>query len=100
MADPSNPYIAGNPVTGIEMFFGRDDVFDFIRHSLTGLHRDNVIVLYGQRRTGKTSILYQMNRRLDSSYMCIFVDLHGLAMDGLGGFLWELTDQITRTLRR
>src|SRR5437764_14035015 len=59
MSDIVNPFIACNPVTGSEMFFGREDVFQFIRQTLIGQHRDNVIVLYGQRRTGKTSVLYQ-----------------------------------------
>jgi hypothetical protein len=100
MPEAVNPYIAGNPVTGTEMFFGREDVFTFIREALTGRHRDNVIVLYGQRRTGKTSVLYQMRHHLDPRYLCIFVDLHGLALEGLGGFLWELANYIQRTLRR
>lgn len=98
--DIINPYIAGNPVTGQEMFFGRDDIFDFIRRTLTGQHRDQVIVLYGQRRTGKTSILYQMHRRLDPRYLCIFIDLHGLLMDSEASFLWELAGQIRRVLGR
>lgn len=98
--DIINPYIAGNPVTGQEMFFGRDDIFDFIRRTLTGQHRDQVIVLYGQRRTGKTSILYQMHRRLDPRYLCIFIDLHGLLMDSEASFLWELAGQIRRVLAR
>ena len=100
MADNINPYIAGNPVTGTEMFFDRDDVFDFIRRTLVGKHRDNVIVLYGQRRTGKTSVLYQMRSRLDTRYLCIFMDLHGFALQGLDGFLWELANHIIRVLRR
>ena len=100
MADTINPYIAGNPVTGEEMFFGREDIFDFIRRTLTGRHRDQVIVLYGQRRTGKTSILYQLHRRLDPRYLCIFIDLHGLLMESEGAFLWELAGQIRRVLGR
>ncbi len=95
-----NPYIAGSPVTGAEMFFGREDVFDFVRRTLTGQHQDQVIVLYGQRRTGKTSVLYQMHRHLDPRYLCIFVDLHGLALESLSGFLWELANHIRRALRR
>jgi len=95
-----NPYIAGSPVTGTAMFFGREDVFAFIRQALTGQHRDNIIVLYGQRRTGKTSVLYQMSRHLDARHLCIFVDLHGLALDGIDGFLWELASHMARTLRR
>ena len=100
MADIVNPYIAGNPVTGTEMFFDREDVFDFIRRTLVGKHRDNVIVLYGQRRTGKTSVLYQMRFRLDTRYLCIFIDLHGFALQGLDGFLWGLANHIIRVLRR
>jgi len=100
MPETVNPYIAGNPVTGIEMFFGREDVFGFIRQALTGQHRDNVIVLYGQRRTGKTSVLYQMRRHLDARYLPIFVDLHGLALESISGFLWELANHIMRVLHR
>ena len=100
MTDPINPYIAGNPVTGEAMFFGRESVFAFVRQALTGQHRDNAIVLYGQRRTGKTSSLYQMHRHLDARYLCIFVDLHGLALNGIDGFLWDLANTIVRALRR
>ena len=95
-----NPYIAGSAVTGKEMFFGRQDVFDFIQNALIGKHRDNVIVLYGQRRSGKTSVLYQMSRHLDEHYLCIFVDLHAFALEGIGGFLWELANHIVRVLWR
>jgi hypothetical protein len=100
MSDPINPYIAGNPVTGEAMFFGRESIFAFVRQALTGQHRDNVIVIYGQRRTGKTSALYQMHRHLDPRYLCIFVDLHGLALNGIDGFLWDLANTIVRALRR
>ena len=100
MVEMINPYIAGNPVTGEEMFFGREDVFTFIRQTLRGQHRDQVIVLYGQRRTGKTSILYQMHRYLDPRYLCIFIDLHGLSMESEATFLWELANQIRRVLGR
>jgi hypothetical protein len=95
-----NPYIAGNPVTSTQMFFGREDVFQFIRQALIGQHRDNVIVLYGQRRTGKTSVLHQMHSQLDARYLCIFLDMHGFALESLGSFLWELVGYILRILRR
>jgi hypothetical protein len=100
MSNIVNPYIAGNPVTSSEMFFGREDVFRFIRQTLIGQHRDNVIVLYGQRRTGKTSVLYQMRSHLDARYLCVFVDLHGYALEGLNSSLWELANHIMRVLRR
>ncbi len=75
-----NPYIAGKPVIGKEMFYGRDDVFDFLRQHLIGRYQDNVIMLHGQRRTGKTSILYQILNaaRLGDDYAPVFIKLEGL----------------------
>jgi hypothetical protein len=95
-----NPYIAGSPVTGSEMFYGRADVFSFIRRNLIGLHRDTPVVLYGQRRTGKTSVLYQLHRHLDPSYRCIFIDLHGLNLRGTGNLLLGIASSISRGLQR
>jgi hypothetical protein len=97
---PVNPYIAGSPVTGTEMFYGREDVFAFIQRHLIGRHRDTPIVLYGQRRTGKTSVLYQLHRHLDSSYRCIFIDLHGINLNGMSNLLLGIANSISRTLRR
>jgi AAA domain len=95
-----NPYIAGSPVTGTEMFYGREDVFSFIQRNLIGRHRDTPIVLYGQRRTGKTSVLYQLHRHLDPGYRCIFIDLHGLNLQGMGNLLLGIASSINRGLRR
>ena len=95
-----NPYIAGSPITGTEMFYGRADVFSFINRNLTGLHRDTPIVLYGQRRTGKTSVLYQLHRHLEARYRCIFIDLHGLSLDGMGNLLHGIANTVSRSLRR
>ncbi len=100
MLNAVNPYIAGSPVTGPEMFFGREDVFTFIRQALIGKHRDNIIVLYGQRRTGKTSTLYQLPSHLGPHYLCVFVDLQALHLEGIDGFLWELANHIQRVLQR
>jgi hypothetical protein len=82
------------------MFFGREDVFSFVRRNLTGRHRDTPIVLYGQRRTGKTSVLYQMHRHLDPRYRCVFIDLHGLNLNGMENLLWGLATSVSRGLQR
>ena len=96
----ANPYIAGNPVTGDQMFFGREDVFEFIRQALIGRHQNNVIVLYGQRRTGKTSVLYQVRRHLGPEYLHVLIDLQAFSLDGIATFLWEIAGITCRTLRR
>ena len=106
MRGPTNPYIAGNPITGTEMFFGRQDVFRFVRETLVGRYQDNAIVLYGGRRTGKTTVLYQMKRHLepqepsDPRYVPILIDLQGISLDGLGDMLWGVARAIARVLRR
>ncbi len=100
MPEAVNPYIAGNPITGTEMFFGREDVFEFVKRSLSGEHRDNALVLYGQRRTGKTSVLYHIRRNIDPAYLCVFIDLHALAMDSVDSLLWDVASYVVRVLRR
>lgn len=71
-----NPYITGGPIkpNSKEMFFGRDDVFDFIKNNLSSISQKNVLILQGERRTGKTSILYRLPNVLDSEYLCVFLD--------------------------
>ena len=95
----SNPYVAGSLVSRPEMFFGRDDVFEFVRTALVGQHQDNIIVLYGKRRTGKTSVLYQMHRNIDPRYLPIVIDLQSLTMDSPSGLFWEIASNIRRGLR-
>ena len=56
-----SPYITGDVVERPEMFFGRHAVLDTIRTHLGG--GTKVILLEGNRRTGKTSILRQLQRQ-------------------------------------
>jgi hypothetical protein len=95
-----NPYIAGSAIKSAEMFFGRDDVFDFIRQNLVGPHSNNPLVLYGQRRTGKTSVLYQLHRRLGTGYWCVFIDLHGLNLGSMSNLMRGIANAISANLRR
>ncbi|MBN1220214.1 MAG: PD40 domain-containing protein [Anaerolineae bacterium] len=96
-----NPYVAGSPVKDSAMFFGRDDVYAWIRQHLRGEYQDNAIVLYGERRAGKTSVLYHMAERLgDNTYVPVLLDLQGMGLEGMDGFLWELARRIVLSLRR
>ncbi len=56
----ASPYIVGSPVDRKEMFFGRADVIERIRRQVGANTHANVILLEGNRRTGKTSILGQL----------------------------------------
>jgi hypothetical protein len=55
-----NPYVVGNPIRRPDMFFGRQDDLTWIRHQLD--HAGNkMILLFGPRRIGKTSLLHQIH---------------------------------------
>ncbi|MFN8458032.1 MAG: hypothetical protein U0401_25830 [Anaerolineae bacterium] len=95
-----NPYIAGSPVKDAAMFFGREDVYTWLRQHLRGVYQHNAIVLYGERRSGKTSILYQMKDKLgDDSYIPILLDLQGMNLEGMAGSLWEVARKLVLALR-
>jgi serine/threonine protein kinase len=92
----TNPYQPGRPISSPEMFFGREDVFDFLREHLVGKFQDNIVVLHGQRRTGKTSILYQIEvtERLGPDVLPILIDLQGILPKGLASFVYQFADEI------
>lgn len=96
--DP-NPYVAGPALRTKEMFFGREDVFQYIQTNLIGRYQDNVIVLHGQRRTGKTSTLYQIPERLRGEYVPVLVDMQGLS-GGMDGFFYGTAFRIVEALER
>ena len=56
----ASPYIVGNPVDRKEMFYGRTHIMERIKDQLGS--EANVILLEGNRRTGKTSILRQLGK--------------------------------------
>jgi hypothetical protein len=92
------PYVTGTPLQSDAMFVGRGEILQFVREHLLGAYQNNVIVLHGQRRTGKTSILYQLRRVLAETHVCVLVDMQGKAARGLVDFLYSLADDITYTL--
>jgi hypothetical protein len=75
-----NPYIVGNPIKTKDMFFGREDDFLFISRKV-GIDKANqVIILCGERRSGKTSILFQiLSGRLGEEFLPVLVDMQILA---------------------
>ena len=91
-----NPYIAGAPVAEKRMFFGREDVFSWIERSLNS----HILVVHGQRRVGKTSILKQLGNRLPDRYIPVFFDLQGRTHTTLDRFMWWLAREIVRVLRQ
>ena len=87
---PLNPYIAGRAVGGERGFFGRQDILREVERTLTSPDQ-NALVLFGQRRIGKTSILLQLERRLPSPpFVPVYFDLMDKARLPLNRVLYEL----------
>ena len=92
------PYVTGTPLRSGEMFVGRQDVFDFVTEHLLGAYQNNVIVLHGQRRTGKTSILYRLQEVLAGTHIAVLIDMQGKAARGMADFLYAISDDIVYAL--
>lgn len=58
----TSPYIVGGPVDRVEMLYGRVRILDNIRRQLGTDRRANIVLLEGNRRSGKTSILKRLER--------------------------------------
>jgi tetratricopeptide (TPR) repeat protein len=100
MGEIVNPYIAGAPVTEQRMFFGREDIFQWIENSIAGQYADHILVVHGQRRVGKTSVLKQLGNRLPKRYIPVFFDLQGRTHTTLDHFLWWLARETVRVLKQ
>lgn len=86
-----NPFVSGEPVRREDMFFGR---YDLLQRIVDTLH-NNSIMIHGERRIGKTTLLYQLTARLrdidDKHYWFIplYIDLEGTTEESFFHFLME-----------
>jgi len=76
-----NPYVAGAPILEEDMFFGRRELVDRILQTI----HNNSLLIYGERRIGKTSIQHQVGKRLREiddpvyEFYPVYIDLQGTA---------------------
>ena len=93
-----NPYIAGGPIFDEGLFYGREPL---VQRILQTVHH-NSLLLHGERRIGKTSLLHHVEKRLealdDPEYVFhpVYIDLQGTPEDK---FFATLADQIFETLQ-
>ncbi|MBD2358795.1 tetratricopeptide repeat protein [Tolypothrix sp. FACHB-123] len=84
-----NPYIIGRPIYEPELFFGREDLFNFIHDNLN--KRAQVILLHGQRRIGKSSVLSQIPNFIKlEQFLFVPLSLEGKSQKPLSEVLHEL----------
>ena len=100
----ANPYIVGRPLDPVRSpFFGRQDVFNWISDNLSGANQKNILVIHGERRVGKTSILLQVQRgemgrslrdNLEHPICPVFIDLQGYNTSGTYKFLHYICNSV------
>ncbi|MFN7854877.1 ATP-binding protein [Anabaena sp. AL09] len=94
-----NRYIIGRPITEPDKFFGRQDLFQFIYDNLN--NNETIILLFGQRRIGKTSVLKQVSQQIDklvqhNKYSFVNFELANLSLSDV---LYELSETIIKSLK-
>jgi hypothetical protein len=95
-----NPYIIGVPLTEQqEIFIGRTDISARIEQLLRDQRRPPLL-LYGQRRMGKTSLLNNLGRLLPTTITPLFVDLQGATRaDNHAGLLYNIARDMIKSAR-
>jgi hypothetical protein len=92
-----NPYLTGRPVQSPEMFFGRWDILEWIKKRLCA---NNIIILYGQRRTGKTSTLFQLkNVVYKDTAVPVFLTLLSMMGSDKSLFFFEMAEKLYQSLK-
>ncbi len=98
MAKAINPYVVGNAVFAPGKFFDRTDILEWVADTLHGTHH-NSLVLIGQRRIGKTSLLRRLQQVLPTDgYRPVYFDLLDEGRRPLGEVLVDLAEDITSQL--
>lgn len=86
-----NPYVVGWPIRDPQGFFGRKKLLQDILNGIS----NNSFIIYGERRIGKTSLLFQVENRLKLLYgsddeflfLPIYYSLQGVTEKHFFGFL-------------
>ena len=98
LTNRKNPYIIGCPIYEKELFFGRDSLFNDIDANLNNSAK--VILLHGQRRIGKSSVLSQIPNFVGGDkFVFVYFDLQDQARLILAEVLEKLATEIIRKLK-
>ncbi len=97
-----SPYIIGLPARNPNIFFGRERDIVTLQENLTRLHTNSIVVLYGQRRSGKTTLMLHLQQNaLRANHLSIFVDMQLFAYQmSVNKFLLHLAQSLLEALKQ
>lgn len=95
-----NPYSTGVPTT--EMCHGREDDLKFLQDNLTRRNAGTFLILYGQRRSGKTTLLLQLaNTKVLEPHIALRIDMqHESYRMSESKFFYKIAYYIHQALRK
>ncbi len=95
-----NPYLPGTPLrSNSRLFYGREQLFSFIADNAGGWSQRNVLILIGQRRTGKTSTLLRLGQHLPDDLLPVYIDCQSLGVSpGMGALFHDMAWLISDAL--
>lgn len=96
-----NPYTCGTPVQNKDMFYGHEEDLMALKETLSFTSGNMIVVLYGQRRSGKSSLLYQLlNTTILEPHVPVYIDMQGESLGiSTSRFLRNMAFAIFRYLR-
>jgi hypothetical protein len=101
-ASPYRNYAGGQPIMERHMLFGRDEYIREIVALLTSSPVQISHVIYGQMRSGKSSILYQLESELAYPYIPVLYSIGELVedmkSDTLAVFMHEIVRRVQQVL--
>jgi hypothetical protein len=92
-----NPYYFTKPAKD-DMFFDREDLFQWIEKNMKGSDVYQNVLIIGERRIGKTSFLKELQERFDPNHHCIFIDLELFPSLNDVDFLYEICRELHRNI--
>ena len=92
-----SPFIVSEPVSGGN-FFGRDDIFIQIKDFVAS-DTKHVFLVHGQRRIGKTSLLWKIFETANKEWNVhtVFFNLQGHAKDPVNELISEIANAINNS---
>jgi hypothetical protein len=95
-----NPYTTGTLVRDRSMFYGRDTDLNYLLDNLFRTTAQIVLVLYGQRRSGKTTLLNQLaTADLLSQHIPVMIDMQAWSYKlTINKFLFNISYAIFKAL--
>jgi tetratricopeptide (TPR) repeat protein len=104
--NPYAPHVKGTPVEDPGMFFGRSEFITKIARTVADAESKGVVI-YGQKRAGKSSILHHLKLELEKKPHLLVANIGSITTITpadpaplLHQFLWKILDAIKKGLMR